>query len=431
MDEIKIGLLGLGTVGSATYSILTKQRNRFERRLGSRIMIEKVADKRIEAARSLKIPESVFTTMAEDVLGDERINIVVELMGGLEPARSFIRKALDLGKTVVTANKEVMARSGCELVSLARKRGAGLYFEASVGGGIPLLRGIHEGLAGNRVLEIYGIVNGTTNYILSKMSTEGMEFEDALTEASRKGYAEADPSYDIDGLDAAHKIAILASIAFGKWVTVDMVFKEGIRKISQRDIGYAKELGYAIKLLAVSKRTRKGRDIRVHPTLIPSEHLLASVQDIYNAVFVVTDSAGPGLFYGTGAGGPSAGSAVVADILDASRSILTGSGMGFESGLPDEEARDVLDIGDLVSRYYIRLRVTDRPGALASIAGVFGEEDISLASVRQAEEKRKVVDLVFMTHAATEANVRAALKRIEDLEVVKEVASCIRVEDSL
>jgi len=431
VKEIRIGLLGLGTVGSATYSILTKQRRRFERRLGSRIIVAKVADRRAEAADALKIPKEVFTTRAEEILEDQSIGIVVELIGGLEPARSFIRAALDSGKTVVTANKEVMARSGCELVSLARKRRAGLYFEASVGGGIPLLRGIHEGLAGNRILEIYGIVNGTTNYILSKMSSEGMEFESALAEARRKGYAEADPSYDIDGLDAAHKIAILASIAFGKWVTVDKVFKEGIGKVSQRDIGYAKELGYAIKLLAVSKRTKRGREIRVHPTLIPSGHLLASVQDIYNAVFVVTDLAGPGLFYGTGAGGPSAGSAVVADVLDAARSILTDSGMGFESGLPEEEASDVLDIEDLVSRYYIRLRVTDRPGALASIAAVFGEEQISLASVRQAEEKRKVVDLVFMTHAASEANVRIALERIRELEVVKEVASCIRVEDSI
>lgn len=431
METIRIGMLGLGTVGAATYSILRKQRKRLESRIGARLVVEKVADKRVDAAANIGIPEGVFTTDANDILENENIDIVVELIGGLEPARSFITQALSAGRTVVTANKEVMASSGAELVTLARKHGAGLYFEASVGGGIPLLRGIHQGLAGNMVLEIFGIVNGTTNYVLSKMSMEGMEFEDAMAEATRMGYAEVDPSYDIDGLDAAHKIAILASIAFGKWVTVDMVYREGIRKVTQRDIGYAKELGYVLKLLAVGKKTRQGHEVRVHPTLIPDDHLLASVSGIYNAVFVNTDSAGPGLFYGTGAGGASAGSAVVADVLDASRSVLTNSGMGFESGLPVEKARKVVDIGNLVSRYYIRLRVRDRPGALSSIAGIFGQESISLASVRQAEEKKKIVDLVLMTHSAVESNVRKALAHINDLDVVKQVSSCIRVEDGI
>ncbi len=431
MDEIKVGLIGLGTVGGATYRILTKERRRLETRLGARISVKKASDRDPSAADRLGIPADVFTTDAQHVLQDPEINIVVELIGGLEPARSFITEALESGKTVVTANKEVIARSGAELVSLARKHGAGLYFEASVGGGIPLLRGIHQGLAGNNVLEVYGIVNGTTNYILSKMSQEGIGFDEALEEAKQKGYAEADPSYDIDGLDAAHKIAILASICFGKWVTVDMVYREGIRNVDRKDIQYASDLGYSLKLLGVAKRTDDGLELRVHPTLIPRTHLLASVVDIYNAVFVNTDSAGPGLFYGTGAGGPSAGSAVVADILDASRSILSNSRGGFESGLPTSIATDVLNIEDLVTRYYIRLRVVDRPGALASIAGVFGEEDISLASVIQTEEKKKVVDLVFMTHMARERNIRRALDRISDLEVIREVSACIRVEDKL
>lgn len=424
-------MIGLGTVGGATYSILQDQRKRLESRIGARLAVQKVADKRPEIRRTFGIPKGVFTTDAEDVLGDKEIDIVVELIGGLEPARSFITKALGAGKTVVTANKEVLARSGAELVALARKGGAGLYFEASVCGGVPLLRGIHQGLAGNNISEIYGIVNGTTNYILSKMSLEGMEFDEALRKAAKMGYAEADPSYDIDGLDAAHKIAILASIAFGKWVTVDKVFKEGIRDVAQRDIGYARDLGYAIKLLAVGKRTKQGLEARVHPTLIPINHLLASVVDIYNAVFVNTDCAGPIVFYGTGAGGPSAGSAVVADILDASRSILSNSKMGFESGLAVDNAGQVVDIGDLVTKYYIRLRVIDKPGALASIAGVFGQEEISLASVRQTGEKKKVVDLVFMTHEARESNVRKALARIADLKTVKEVSACMRVEDRI
>jgi len=424
-------MIGLGTVGGATYSILQGERKRLESRIGARLAVQKVADKRPEIRRTFGIPKAAFTTDAEDVLGDKEIDIVVELIGGLEPARSFITKALGAGKTVVTANKEVLARSGAELVALARKGGAGLYFEASVCGGVPLLRGIHQGLAGNNISEIYGIVNGTTNYILSKMSLEGMEFDEALRKAAKMGYAEADPSYDIDGLDAAHKIAILASIAFGKWVTVDKVFKEGIRDVAQRDIGYARDLGYAIKLLAVGKRTKQGLEARVHPTLIPINHLLASVVDIYNAVFVNTDCAGPIVFYGTGAGGPSAGSAVVADILDASRSILSNSKMGFESGLAVDNAGQVADIGDLVTKYYIRLRVIDKPGALASIAGVFGQEEISLASVRQTGEKKKVVDLVFMTHEARESNVRKALARIADLKTVKEVSACMRVEDRI
>jgi len=431
MRTIKIGMIGLGTVGGSTYSILQGERKRLESRIGAKLAVQKVADKRPEIRRTFGIPKAAFTTDAEEILKDKEIDIVVELIGGLEPARSFIMRALGAGKTVVTANKEVLARSGAELVALARKSGAGLYFEASVCGGVPLLRGIHQGLTGNNISEIYGIVNGTTNYILSKMSLEGMEFDEALRKATKMGYAEADPSYDIDGLDAAHKIAILASIAFGKWVTVDKVFKEGIRGVAQRDIGYARDLGYAMKLLAVGKRTKQGLEARVHPTLIPVNHLLASVVDIYNAVFVNTDCAGPIVFYGTGAGGPSAGSAVVADILDASRSILSNSKMGFESGLAVETAGQIVDIEDLVTKYYIRVRVIDRPGALASIAGVFGQESISLASVRQTEEKKKVVDLVFMTHEALESNVRKALRRIADLKVVKEVSSCMRVEDRI
>ena len=431
MRTIRIGMIGLGTVGGSTYTILQGERKRLESRIGARLAVQKVADKRPEIRRTFGIPKAAFTTDAEEILKDKEIDIVVELIGGLEPARSFIMKALGAGKTVVTANKEVLARSGAELVALARKGGAGLYFEASVCGGVPLLRGIHQGLTGNNISEIYGIVNGTTNYILSKMSLEGMEFDEALRKATKMGYAEADPSYDIDGLDAAHKIAILTSIAFGKWVTVDKVFKEGIRDVAQRDIGYARDLGYAIKLLAVGKRTKQGLEARVHPTLIPVNHLLASVVDIYNAVFVNTDCAGPIVFYGTGAGGLSAGSAVVADILDASRSILSNSKMGFESGLAVETARQIVDIEDLVAKYYIRVRVIDRPGALASIAGVFGQENISLASVRQTEEKKKAVDLVFMTHEALESNVRKALARIADLKVVKEVSSCMRVEDRI
>ncbi len=431
MDEIGIGLIGLGTVGSATYKILTKEKKRFERRLGATLSVKKASDRHASARTRLRIPGDVFTTDPQEVLADPEVKIVVELIGGLEPARSFIAQALSSGKTVVTANKEVIARSGAQLVSLAREHGSGLYFEASVGGGTPLLRGIHQGLAGNNVLEVYGIVNGTTNYILSKMAQEGVGFNEALNEAKQKGYAEADPSYDIDGLDAAHKIAILASICFGRWVTVDMVYREGIRGVDTKDIQYASELGYSLKLLGIAKKTSSGLELRVHPTLIPRNHLLASVVDIYNAVFVNTDSAGPGLFYGTGAGGPSAGSAVVADILDASRSILSNSRGGFESGLSTSIADDVLDIEDLVTRYYIRLRVVDKPGALASIARVFGEEDISLATVIQTEEKKEVVDLVFMTHMAKEKNVRRALQRIADLEVVKEIGASIRVEDKL
>jgi homoserine dehydrogenase len=431
MKTVKVGLIGLGTVGSATYGILIRERSRLQSRLGASLEVSMVADKMPSAAKAHDIPDSIFTTDVNDIIDDDDIDIVVELIGGMEPAKSFISGALERGKTVVTANKEVVANSGCELVSLARENGAGLYFEASVGGGIPLLRGIHQGLAGNNVNEIYGIVNGTTNYVLSKMTEEGIEFSQALEEATEMGYAEADPSYDIDGVDAAHKIAILASISFGSWVTVDQVFKEGISSITQKDISHAKDLGYVIKLLAVGKRSGDGIEVRVHPTLIPASHLLASVSDIYNAVFVNTDSAGPGLFYGTGAGGASAGSAVVADVVEASRSILTGTRMGFESGLPDSRADDVIDIGDLNSRYYIRLRVIDRPGALASISGVFGEEDISLASVRQTEEKTEIVDLIFVTHMAIERNVSRALKRISGLEVVREIGSCIRMEDSL
>jgi homoserine dehydrogenase len=430
LKTIGIGIIGLGTVGAATFSILRKHKKRLESRIGAKLVVARVADQQAHLAAELGIPDDIYTTNADDVLDDEEIDVVVELVGGLEPARSFIKRALRSGKTVVTANKEVMARSGAELVSLARQNGAGLYFEASVGGGIPLLRGIHQGLAGNRVLEIYGIVNGTTNYVLSKMSDEGMEFKDALAEATRMGYAEADPSYDIDGLDAAHKIAILASIAFGQWVTVDRVFREGISRIAQKDIEHAKDLGYAVKLLAVGKKTRKGLELRVHPTLIPDRHLLASVAGIYNAVFVNTDSAGPGLFYGTGAGGPSAGSAVVADIVDASRSILWKTGKGLETGLPTATTDKVLGIGDLVSRYYIRIRVRDRPGALAGIADAFGRQGISLASVRQVEEK-KIVDVVFMTHEAPERNLREALAAIAGLDAIKEVSSCMRVEDGI
>ncbi len=424
--EIGVGIIGLGTVGGSVYKVLAQNREKIEKEVGQPVKVKKVFDLNQSRYDELSVPEEQRALSAKEVLNRDDISIVVELIGNIEPARSIILESLKSGKSVVTANKELLALHGEELFTVAAESGVDLLFEASVGGGIPIIKPLKESLTGNRVREVMGIVNGTTNYILSRMSEEGCSFSDALKEAQEKGYAEADPSADVEGRDAASKIAILASIAFNSRILSTQVYCEGIRKITPQDIKYAKELGFVIKLLAVGKEENGLIDVRVHPALIPVTHPLASVEKVYNAIYVRGDVVGEVMFFGPGAGGMAAASSVVGDIIEIARNLKFGS-LG-RIGCTCFESKKVRPIEDLITRYYVLMEVLDRPGVLASIAGEFGKAQVSLASVIQKETFGERAELVFMTHKTIESSFRKALEAIKGLPVVNEVKNVIRVE---
>ena len=426
-ETLKVGLLGYGTVGSEVGHILEKHSEMISMRVGATIEVSKVLVRDATRARKNPIPAGAsIETDISAILDDPELDILVEVMGGIDPAYGWIRAALEAGKHVVTANKELIAVHGGELLDLARDNSADLYFEAAVAGGIPVIHPLREALVGNRIELIMGIVNGTTNYILTQME-QGNSYEAALKEAQELGYAEADPSADVDGHDAAAKISILASIAFGSRVTPDDVFTEGISRLSIDDLAYAEELGWVIKLIGLAKRVEGGVDVRVHPTLLPGDHPLAAVKDEFNAIFIVGDSVGKLMFYGQGAGGPPTASAVVGDVIDVARNCLAGA-TGMLGCTCFDENR-VIPIDEVVSSYYLRTTVLDRPGVLAKIASAFGRHDVSLAKVLQMqtlEEDR--AELVMVTHESQEANVRKALEEIDSLEEVVGVESLIRAE---
>lgn len=427
---VKIGLLGWGTVGGGLLQVLKNNSSLIEGRLGGRLEIKAIADKDITTPRSLEVDRKILTTCVESLLCDPEIDIIVELIGGKEPARTYILKAIKEGKHIVTANKALLAECGEEIFEAAGQSKVGIYFEGSVGGGMPIIKLLKEGLVANRIQAILGIINGTTNYILSRMTSEGKDFQGALSEAKRLGYAEADPVMDLEGTDSAHKLAILSSLAFGTTVRLADIYVEGIKELTSADIRYAKEVGYSIKLLAIAKENQGKIEVRVHPTLLPRDHLLASVNGVFNACFLTGDAVGNILIYGQGAGEMSTGSAVVADLVDLARHLLWGTPHRVPRPIHRSGVKKIKPMEETICRYYMRFSVLDRPGVLAGISSVLGEKNISIASVIQKERREgDIVPIVIMTHEAKEKNIQAALKEIDQLTVVKAKTRLIRVEN--
>ncbi|MBP2666193.1 MAG: hom [Firmicutes bacterium] len=425
MDKIiKIGLLGFGTVGTGVVRILHDNASLIKQRSGTSIQIKKILVRNLHKARQFSV-DAEITTDSQAVIRDPEISIVVELMGGEEPARTLMLEALTNGKHVVTANKDVMAKFGRELFAAAEKNGVNLLFEASVGGGIPIIRPLKRCLAANRIFEVMGIVNGTTNYMLDKMTTEGVNFSSVLAEAQEKGYAEADPTADVGGWDAARKIAILASIAFGTRVALHDVSVEGITQIEPEDIDYGRELGYVVKLLAIAQDTEKGVNARVHPAFIPLTHPLASVRDVFNAIFIRGDAVGETMFYGRGAGSLPTASAVCADIMEAARDIYYDSSSRILCTCFEEKR--ISPISETESPYYIRLLAEDQPGVMAAITGAFGAQMVSLNSVIQKRRVGSRAEIVLITHKVNDADLQLAVQALNGLPVVHKVSTVIRV----
>ena len=426
---VKVGLVGTGTVGGGCLDILRNHKEEFKRHFGIDIELTRVCSRQPEVAESYGLSD-IFTTDFHEVIEDPEVDLVIELIGGTTFAKEVVIGALQNGKSVVTANKALMASCGEEVMSLAEEKGVEIAFEASVGGAIPIIVPLKHSLIANRIDSIMGIVNGTTNYMLTRMDEDGMSYEDALKEAQERGFAEADPTADVDGLDAAAKIAILASIAFNSRVTMNQVFTEGIRRISPVDLAMAHEMGYAVKLLAHAYRSDGGIDVRVHPTMIPESHQLATVNGVFNAIYTVGDAAGENMFFGEGAGAGPAASAVMGDVLEVARHLQ----MGIKPivGCTCTDELPILSVEDLHTKYYIRYVVADRSGVLASAADIFAKYDVSVKTVTQrGNAARDDVDLVFVTHTAEERNVRKAIDDILALEgiVTGGFPSVIRVQD--
>ena len=425
MKEVKIGILGFGTVGAGVVEGILKNGELMAQRTGIFPKIGKIADLDIKTDRGVKVDPSLLTTDALSVINDPDIDVIVELIGGIKIAKDFVLRALKNGKPVVTANKALLAEAGRELFEASAKSGAGLYFEASVGGGIPVLRALRDGLVGNQIKSMYGILNGTCNYILTRMEREGLDFDVVLADAQKLGYAETPPDLDIDGIDTAHKAVVLASLAYGAPVSMDAFTIEGIRGLSHREIEYAGELGYRIKLLAVIREVNGEIEMRVEPSFVPKKHLLASVNDAYNAVFVEGDIVGSTLYYGRGAGRLPTASAVIGDIMEAA----AGKG-GCSDWLLKNASLPVRGANDISIRCYLRLSLKDQPDVIAQVAHVLGKNKISIASIMQKEQNAgEQVPVVFLTHKAREKNFAAAMEEIERLDVVDGKPVRMAIED--
>ncbi|MBI4209024.1 MAG: homoserine dehydrogenase [Deltaproteobacteria bacterium] len=430
VGKIQIGMIGLGTVGSGVVQLLEKNRDLIRRRLGADIQIKKIAVAQTQKKRSLKIASSLLTDKVEEVLNDPEISMVVELMGGIDPAKRYLLQAIEKGKHIVTANKAVLAHHGAELFSAAEKKKVGLGFEASVCGGIPILRALREGLVADQVTSLYGIVNGTSNYILTEMTSEGSSFEEVLKKAQEKGYAEADPRFDVNGIDSVHKLVLLLRLAFGVQVDVESIYTEGIGRVGPLDVKFAEELGYRIKLLAIAKLEGDSMEARVHPTMLPKETLLATVDGVFNAVYLLGEYSGPGLYFGSGAGGMPTATAVVSDVVDIAKNILSGIGVrGSERMVPSKKIKPIEEVQ---CSHYLRFMAVDQPGVLAKIAGFLGEEGIGIASVIQKGRKlQQSVPVVIMTYEAKGRAVERALAKVDQLPVVTEKSLAIRIETDL
>jgi len=436
MKEIKVGLIGFGTVGAGVVKILQKNYRLIEKRMGAKIILKRIVDIDLKTDRGVKLKPGVLTRRAEDVIEDPEIGIVMELIGGIEPAKNYILNAIRNHKHIVTANKALLALHGDEIFREAHRFGVDVNFEASVGGGIPLIRSIKEGLVANRIQSIFGILNGTSNYILSKMTDEGRTFKEVLKEAQERGYAEADPTFDIEGIDAAHKLAILIRLAFGTPLRFEEIFIGGISEITPLDIQFGLEFGYRIKLLAIAKIDQGKIEARVHPTLIPERHLISTVEGVFNAIYIKGDAIGPTLFYGQGAGQMPTGSAVISDLVELGRNLLIqATGRRVPLLAYQESAIDKISLKkmeDVVMPFYMRISALDRPGVLSKISGILGKNDISIASVIQKGRRIKgAVPIVMMTHEAKEKNVHRALKEIDQLGVILGKTIFIRVENEL
>jgi len=425
MESVKIALLGLGNVGKGVWNILNMNNEEIIKRAGCKIEIVKVLVKDKNKDRGINIPKEILTTDIDDILNDDDIKIVVEVMGGIEPAREYILNSINKRKHIVTANKLLIATHGEEIFKKAEEKEVIVNFEASVAGGIPIINVIKESLTGNKIKEIIGIINGTTNYILTKMTSEKMDFQDALKKAQEKGYAEADPTSDIEGFDAAYKLAILTKLAYETNVDINKVYREGITKISSVDVEYAREFGYVIKLLGIAKNVDENLELRVHLTMIPSNHPLANVNNSYNAILLKGNAVGNLMLYGKGAGELPTGSAVVGDIISTLRNNR------FNNTYTYNIEKNVVDIKEVSSEYYLRITVKDDPGVLGQISTILGEEGVSISSFIQ---KSKVVDegyvyIVIFTHQTLEEKLNNALNKIKDLKVVKQIDNVIRVEN--
>lgn len=426
---INIGIIGFGTVGTGTVRVLLKNRDLLKERIGFEINLKSIATRNVNKERGIKVPEGIVTSDVNALLNDPDIHIIVELIGGITPAKDFILKAISNGKHVVTANKALLATEGNEIFQAAQKAVVEIGFEASVAGGIPIIKVVREGLIANKIQAVYGIINGTSNYILTKMTEENVEFADALKEAQKLGYAEADPTLDIEGIDSAHKLAILAFLSYGIPIPYKDIYIEGISCISTQDIVFASELGYKVKLLAIAKESDNELELRVHPTMLPKDYLISKVEGPFNAIYVEGDATGPTLYYGRGAGDMPTGSAVVSDIVSIARNIMKNA-TGRVPLMPIT-ARDIRikKIDDVVSMYYFRFSALDRPGVLSKISGILGNYNISIASVIQKGRRiGEAVPLVVLTHQARERDVRQAIKEIDLLPVVMDKTVFMRVE---
>ena len=430
-QSIGVGLMGLGVVGGGVARVLLDRAPILAEQVGCPVVLRKVkvlaAD--LDRPQAREMDPQLFTTDADDFFASSEIDVVVEAIGGENPALEYLKRAISSGRHVVTSNKEVIAKHGAELLALAQKHEIGLHYEASVGGGIPLITPFQYDLVANKISGIYAIINGTTNYILTRMAREGVDFSSALSRAQELGYAEANPANDVEGIDATYKLAILASLAFRSQVRPEDIYREGISRLTGRDFRYAQELGFAIKLLAIAKQDDRSIEVRVHPVFIPENSLLAKVDDVYNAVLVEGDLVGKVLFFGEGAGALPTSSAVIADIVSAAQDIVLGVGSRARWKL--EEGKRIRSMFEIETRYYLRLNVADRPGVLAQISKVLGDHLISIASViqKEADSLAQTAELVIMTHPAKESAMQPALEMLAQLSVVKEVSNFIRVED--
>ncbi len=428
--EVKVGIIGFGTVGTGVASCLLNNGEVIARRTGVRPVLSKIADIDITIPRGLNVAPEILTTSADELI--ESVDVVVELVGGTTAAKEFILKALKKGKPVVTANKALLALHGEEIFYAAEKSKADIYYEASVCGGIPIIKILKEGLVGNRIEKIYGIMNGTCNYILTKMDADKKSFEYSLAEAQRLGYAETNPTLDVDGHDTAHKAAILASLAYGEWFGVKPIYVEGIRNINQEDVRFASQLGYHLKLLAIIKQEDDDVQIRVHPTLIPEHSLLANVTDVFNAVMLKGHPVGEALYYGRGAGRDATASAVVADLVDVALNLKFGSHRRVPSFKIGKQFRNLISMDEIVCRYYFHLKVLDKPGVMAKVTSVFGNLEISISSIIQREKNESDIEnvsLLIVTHPAKEKQVREAVNELSRIEFINKKITIIRIED--
>jgi homoserine dehydrogenase len=426
---INVGIIGFGIVGSGTAKVLLQNKDILKERLGFELNLRRIADLDITRDRGFRVPEGVLTTDVNQIFSDTDIQIVVELIGGIRPAKDFILKAIQNGKHVVTANKALLATEGTEIFAAAYEKGVEVGYEASVAGAIPIIKVMKEGLIANRIKAVYGIINGTSNYILTKMTDERVEFSEALKEAQTLGYAEADPTLDIEGIDTAHKLTILATLAYGIPLSFKSVHIEGISKISTQDIAFATELRYKVKLLAITKESEGEIELRVHPTMLPKDYLIAKVDGPFNAIYVDGDATGSTLYYGRGAGSVPTGSAVVSDIADIARNIQKGA-IGRVPTIPKISGdKKIKKMDDILSRYYFRFSALDKPGVLSKISGILGNCNISIASVIQKGRRvGEAVPLVVLTHEAKEKDMRKAVEEIDRLQVVMDKTVFIRVE---